>query len=875
MRLAEELGIAAGFRTSFLEGGIREITSILFGKELFFPSKIELILRIEAELDEKNPKRAFSIARQLAALFQRHGVYGNKACLEWDAKPEQWQEKIWKTVYESCEYPLRSLLALDKPIKTDLSLHLFGFSHLPPLYFDFFEKIGRVVPVNFYQLSACQEFWSDSTESHPLLTSFGRVGRNLASLVEQSELDTQELYEIPEGETQLHALQRELLFAEKRPRLTEGSLQLHEVCSLHHEVESLLKELITLLKADPTLEPKDILVMAPDIAPYAPSIQALFGEILPYQIADMPLSEAHPQVEALNLLLQLEKNRWSAPAVLDFFSHPLVSKKLRWSEEDLLQIRRFVESTGIRWGLDYEHRKRLLAKSHCKEMPAGERATWKGGLDFLLEELALAHEPSRIDFQQAELLGELKACLDQMALDLKEIDEKKPLHAWADWMMSLSEHYLSENEFIAQKIQQLRRVAPFEKAYGFETIEGLLKELFGEKSVTIGKHHLQSVRFCSLLPMRAIPARVIWLMGMNHDAFPRVETLLSLDWLEEGDYFPSRLDFDRYLFLEALLSAREKLYISYIGNDPYDQTPLPPSSCVEKLLPYIDPAFQFKHAPLRVTKKQPPIFLETEYELPQGVISLDLAEFARAFRSPLRHYLAERKIFLREESSLESEEPLTLSALQKAILRKEAMRGKSMLEKAQRSSNFPLGPYGELALGQLKKEKGQLVLPPSDTLVVSDPLCVAVNETLSVELTGVIEGVYDKGLLVLDKKSVKGACRAWPLFLALCAIDPSKNRLFFAKEGKEVEGFFDDPRLLLRKALNFYFLCSQKPTPLYPDWIDPFLKKKPAALEKIALFDPTYKWAARHYTLPSADRLIEKWHDVASTTYQEMCDAWF
>src|SRR5690606_23324463 len=56
-----------------------------------------------------------------------------------------------------------------------------------------------------------------------------------------------------------------------------------------------------------------------------------------------------------------------------------------------------------------------------------------------------------------------------------------------------------------------------------------------------------------------------------------------------------RLD-DRYLFLEALLSAREKLCISYTGQSIQDNSPRPPSVLVSELLDTIDQGFAIRDA---------------------------------------------------------------------------------------------------------------------------------------------------------------------------------------------------------------------------------------------------------------------------------------
>lgn len=70
------------------------------------------------------------------------------------------------------------------------------------------------------------------------------------------------------------------------------------------------------------------------------------------------------------------------------------------------------------------------------------------------------------------------------------------------------------------------------------------------------------------MPMRSIPFKVVCLLGMNDGVYPRQLAPLGFDLMSQkprrGDR--SRRDDDRYLFLEALISAQQTLYISYIGR---------------------------------------------------------------------------------------------------------------------------------------------------------------------------------------------------------------------------------------------------------------------------------------------------------------------
>jgi exodeoxyribonuclease V gamma subunit len=81
---------------------------------------------------------------------------------------------------------------------------------------------------------------------------------------------------------------------------------------------------------------------------------------------------------------------------------------------------------------------------------------------------------------------------------------------------------------------------------------------------------------------------VIAVLGLNDDAFPRSPRPIEFDLVRngrtprsEGDRSPR--DDDRYLFLETLCAAREKLIVLYTGRSVRDDRELAPSVCLAEL----------------------------------------------------------------------------------------------------------------------------------------------------------------------------------------------------------------------------------------------------------------------------------------------------
>ncbi len=101
---------------------------------------------------------------------------------------------------------------------------------------------------------------------------------------------------------------------------------------------------------------------------------------------------------------------------------------------------------------------------------------------------------------------------------------------------------------------------------------------------------LGGVTFCGLVPQRSIPFRVVCLLGMNEGEFPasrqRCRPQQILGQPRHGDR-DTRSE-DRYLFLEALMSARDVLHISYIGEGVRDGKPRNPAAPLAELLQFLD-----------------------------------------------------------------------------------------------------------------------------------------------------------------------------------------------------------------------------------------------------------------------------------------------
>lgn len=526
---------------------------------------------------------------------------------------------------------------------------IFGVSALPPFYLRIFAALARRLEVSLYLLEPCEQFWgyissgrelektlkragkgaAEADQLHlekgnPLLASTGQLGRDFLLLLQEAG-DWQESepsqFALSGQERLLSCIQNDILnledgtagaVARKTITAKDDSLQVHSCHSPLRELEVLYDHLLDWFERDPELAPRDILVMIPDIELYAPYIQAVFGSPeqdafrIPFSVADRTARTQSHLIDTFLSVLKLADSRLGASQVFTVLESAPVRRKFELDEAELELARRWIEEVRIRWGQDEQQRVGL-------GLPGWSENTWRHGLERLLLGYAMAGNGEElfaeilpyadIEGNPSEVLGRLAEFVERLFAALGSLQTARPLNEWAATFHAILERLFETSEAEAPELQVLHacfeRLAgagaragfaqPVELAVVLEQLNrDLAEDYFGAGYLTGG------ITFCALKPMRSIPAKVICLLGMNDRSFPRTSPQLSFDLMAQkpqlGDR-SSRAD-DRYLFLETLISARERLYLSYVGQSIKDNSESPPSVLVSELCDYVAQRFE-------------------------------------------------------------------------------------------------------------------------------------------------------------------------------------------------------------------------------------------------------------------------------------------
>jgi len=466
------------------------------------------------------------------------------------------------------------------------------------------------------------ELHLEQSVGNSLLASMGKLGRDNLYLLAQSDNEEHELFiDIPRDNL-LHQLQADILHLEEhqddhnldssnhKPTIEakDRSLTIHACHSAMREVEVLHDELLAMFDRNPSLKPRDVIVMVADINAYSPYIQAVFGNapgerFIPYSISDRTANQESPILNAFMQLVNLPLSRCLASELLELLETPAMMSRFDLDDSEFEMAKRWVEESGIRWGLN-------SATAQEFDLPETQQNTWQFGITRMLLGYAMpaniplyqqgeeAYAPyNEVQGMNAELAGKLAHFIETISRYRFALSQTQAIDEWREVLSNMLDDFFLvdlDGEMALKSIRDTLSALKEQLAdagYLQDIAPAIMSAYLHNKlsGTRVSQRFLAGqVNFCTLMPMRSIPFKTVCLLGMNDGVYPRSMPPEGFDLMNgqtrRGDR--SRRDDDRYLFLEAMLSAQQSLYISFIGRSIQDNTERVPSVLVSELLEY-------------------------------------------------------------------------------------------------------------------------------------------------------------------------------------------------------------------------------------------------------------------------------------------------
>lgn len=462
-------------------------------------------------------------------------------------------------------------------------------------------------------------------DDNPLLAAWGKPGReNIRLVCELTDYEFNACFTAEKPATGiLQKIQNDIITLSSKDLKTERlgqdrSLQIVACPSVYREVETVYNSILFNLEHSDHLQLTDIAILVPDISAYKPVFDSVFNrnpKCLEYNLVD-----SHAEIEsvygkAILGIMALAAGRFSRNEVFNLILNPCFASRWKIDLDEIQAWANWTEALNIFHTFD---RGTKIGQGY----PASGIYTWKQGLQRLRFSRILA-APNAVNPANFEHFQELVPFSDVKTGDVDLVEKfcmviealhqtvstlnEKPATAeqWkqvffnaGDQLLEIPEDFKGElkvQQALIQAFDNLKLYDRLQDDVPASTLDvDLIREFIRANLKSISGGHgdylTGGITISALQPMRPIPFNIVYVLGMEEGNFPgRAEqSSLDLRLLKRhiGDIsLPER---NCYLFLEMLLSVRDKLYISYVSRDLQKDRLQQPCSVVNQLRRYVE-----------------------------------------------------------------------------------------------------------------------------------------------------------------------------------------------------------------------------------------------------------------------------------------------
>lgn len=831
---------------------------------------------------DKELKR-LALAEKVADLFDQYQMYRPSIIRNWNKgiaeglAHEDWQMYLWIKASASSEGSLPDKTQLADYIIDALQhsenqqllqariprVQLVGISVLTDFHMDLFSVIGKSIDLSFYIINpAPSEFWFDDKSEklvsalkkkeifkndddqvgNALLTSWGAVLQNTFNLLFRNDglLNSYEEVNLvpPIENSLLHHLQADIFYnrnrQERKPLsltdLQDRSISIHSCFTPVREVEALYNYLVHLIdEKREELSARDVVVMVSDIETYAPYIKAVFHNApyaFPFTIADEKYTANDSMTSSLLSILSINSYNFKAEQILQLLDSSYIRK--RFGVTDLSLLRKVVNQANFRFGMEGNKDDDTLFVSWKY---AAQRIIYgicmSGGEEYFTEEASFFPLDS---LEGNESLEVIRFChfMDVLIASIEEREVVRSLSEWVGYIektignlvFDATENDDEEYEILMNQLLQYNGVSALvSEKITYQLFYHSVKNAVST-TVKSGTFASTGITFCSLIPMRSVPFKVVALLGINFDKFPRKENQVSFNLIENEKRKGDRnvKENDKHLFLETLLSAQKFLYISYLGQSVKDNTTIPPSALVDELLDYIQSGCEGANVSEELITRHPLhgfsakyqtgnsklysylnlqdaseiMFLGQEKEIQFDFSEVGVDSLINFLKHPIKGYFNHRlSIYYNEEDVLLSETELfDLDHLQKwsmknTLLGIEESDAVAFRNKLLKTGGLPLKNMASIVMNTVEEDvaPARVLLQNCVGGEVERSLAIDIAfDELNVKLKGTINRVYGTKMIILSwsKNSTKYLLEAYIKFLCVRATDLEMDCYFIS-----------------------------------------------------------------------------------------------
>ncbi len=420
----------------------------------------------------------------------------------------------------------------------------------------------------------------------------------------------------------------------------DKSLQIASAPGIEREVEAVWNSIVANMEEKRDLKFSDILVLVPDMQRYRAVIQQVFdtpveagaARLVPWSLIDSSASLESVYAQGVSALLGIISGEFTRAELFLLFQNPCFMEQ--WSV-DTAGVETWLEwctDINIFRGIDtpmeacFQTSDRDDSDNAPHPSPLPRRFGWRPGLKRLrlgkvMDGLSpdgprafgglMPHPRQGSD---SALSATLSLAVESLAAWRRQMRyASRPAAWWREKIPELIDEFLAVPSDM--RAEEGVRKGFMEGIDGLSLFDGMpqsitlsmrgvleyIRGILGGIPGGYGGYITGGVTVASLLPMRPIPFRHVYVLGLDLESFPGADPANPLDLTrrrrEIGDVsIPER---NAYLFLETLMTVRERLFLSWVGRDVKQDRVYEPSSVITALCDFMDFDFKVTEIPLK------------------------------------------------------------------------------------------------------------------------------------------------------------------------------------------------------------------------------------------------------------------------------------
>jgi exodeoxyribonuclease V gamma subunit len=782
-------------------------------------------------------KLILSLTDSISDVFDLYQVFRPHMLQNWkhnvDARSEvtHWQSYLWNKVsneiaLEFPEIPSRSeLFGLIKDLmvtnneKLPRTISIFGLSHWSKVFHDFIDLVSMELDI----------FWYDQELSV--------TGLEMPKLDEWSnpKIQVQRFFNTDSANTHLESL------FEESDVTNLARTKVHSCHNAEREVQVLKNELLSYLDNNPSTSIDDVLIMVPDFEKYSLIIQNEFdpkGDYpkIPVYVPKMERDASSQYlIDQLSFFISGEK----VTQFIELINHSVVKDRFEISETEIKTYTKAFHEMNIHYGLTTSDSSFSIEKGVNQlllsySMLAGNYQSFAG----------YSIESYRVTSDSKDNFTKLSSFFRRLKDIKSDLDQEYSLLGWIELIECHLQSLLNEGDSLFRLIEKIRKQLQYSKSVSLLSFEGFYNwfiQQITDQSASSTRPGT-GIRISSYIPYRNIPFKFVAILGLNEGVFPRNVYRPDFDLIHKNPLPGDRIskNDDSLLFMERVLSTKEQLHLSYIGEGEQGKMPSPliqefMDSLNIQPLRHALHSFSSRHQSQTLNYPSIETGLTTyltdseasKIDRFEGKVDLEnnkeieLNDLTLFFTNPskqlLDNVIGVKNIF--DESQPEDREKYMLDGLDKFHLKRDLIDYYNDFDSIDTFRSYALLrgdiPRGSVGNRLLNEHNKMVTLISSEIAEINrkDELTQDVRfEVNGKILVGSISSIYEKERIIWKVSAIKpkDLIDLWIKHLVLCNVDTShsKSVLIGIDKNNEIErvsfGFVSNAQTILSDLLNIY-----------------------------------------------------------------------